>query len=447
MLGYFGWVLSSQYLAIQIDAHVFLNPLVLSTITGFFGLLFISTHLNSYVLSRTSHIFNSLKGKIHSGLPVRKFLVAAQLSFSIIMIALILIIVDQFNFIRESDKGFEDHNTIVVKLRSNEFNRVETLSEAIRKISGVNKVGNSSYYPGVVETKYVFSIETENGYEQHLVPMMLCSYDYLDLLHIKIIKGRGFSKDHMQDEQRAFIINETAAREFGWKDAIGKEIDGPVTGHENSYRYGEVIGVAKDFNFASIHDKIEPMIIFPVDERWGGQFLYIKTNPIRPNDLISSIETEFQSQWPELPFEWEYLDAKYLSLYKTDYEVKNIFQAGLIISILISALGIFSISALMVTIRTKEMGIRKVAGASSIQLFLLHAKSFLQFLIISVFGSWPVIWIMSGKWLQNFAYHIEINAWHFIVPGIIALLITILTSGYHGVKSALINPVDVLKHE
>jgi putative ABC transport system permease protein len=444
LLGYFGLVLAADFLSIRIDQRVMLNPMFITTGIGFLFLLLASTRINSFVLSRTSQIINSLKGKLtsnQSGLPARKFLVAAQLSFSIIMIALIILIVDQFQFIQNADKGFDDKNMVVVKLRSNEASRVEAFSETIKKISGVAHVEGSSYFPGAIETKYVFQVETEKGMEERLVPMMNCSFDYLSALNVRVVKGRGLSNERAI-ERGSFIINETAAKEFGWKDAIGKKISGP-----ENYVDGEVIGVVKDFNFASLHSKIEPMIIFPTDENWGNLFIYIKVNPLRPTDLISTIEKEFKAQWPELPFEWEYLDTKYLSLYRNDYEVKNLFEVGLVISILISSLGIFSISALLVTLRTKEMGIRKIVGASSLQLFLLHTKSFLQFLITSVLVAWPVIWYLSNQWLLNFAYHVELNVWYFIIPGLIALLITMLTSGYHGIKSALVNPVDVLKHE
>ncbi len=168
-------------------------------------------------------------------------------------------------------------------------------------------------------------------------------------------------------------------------------------------------------------------------------------NPLRPANLVSVIETEFKSQWAEFPMEWEYLDVKYLNLYKSDYEVKNIFQIGLVISILTSCLGIFSISALLVTLRTKEMGIRKVVGAGSLHLFFLHTNSFLKSLFIAVLVAWPVIWFLSREWLRTFAYHVNLNLWYFIVPGIIALLITGLTSDYHGIKSAMVNTVDIFE--
>jgi putative ABC transport system permease protein len=439
-----GLILATDFLFIRIDHPVLLHPLFIATGIGFLFLLLASTRINAFVLSRTSHIINSLKGKFSStqrGLPTRKFLVAAQLSFSIVMIALIILIVDQFHFIQEADKGFDDKNTVVVKLRSNEASRVEAFCETIKKVSGVAHVEGSSYYPGAIETKYVFQVESDKGMEQRLVPMMNCSYDYLPALSIKIVKGRGFENQRAV-ERGSFVINETAAREFGWKDPIGKKISGP-----ENYADGEVIGVVKDFNFASLHSKIEPMIIFPADENWGNLFIYIKVNPLHSTELISTIDKEFRAQWPEFPFEWEYLDTKYLSLYRNDYEVKNIFEVGLVISILISCLGIFSISALLVTLRTREMGIRKIVGASSLQLFFLHTKSFLHFLIISVLVAWPVIWYLSNQWLQNFAYHVELSLWYFIVPGLIALLITIATSGYHGIKSALVNPVETLKYE
>jgi putative ABC transport system permease protein len=450
VLCYEGLILAHHILNIQIDEKIFLNPLFVFSAAGFLALLFLSARANSYVLSKTSHIIDSLKGNLSSngsGLSTRKVLVATQLSFSILMIALIIVIVDQFNFIQESDKGFDDKNMILIKLRSTEPSRVETFCETIREINGISNVEGSSYYPEMIETKYVFQVETAKGMEQRLVPMMNCTFNYLDALNIKIARGRSFDKTRETDRRGVFVINETAAKEFGWTDPIGKKISGPVSGQDVAYINGEVIGVAKDFNFASLHSTIEPMIMFPSDNEWGNNFIYVKVNPVKPAYLIDAIEKEFNAQWPEYPFEWEYLDSKYLSLYKNDVEVKNIFQIGLVISILTSCLGIFSISALLVTLRTREMGIRKVVGANSVQLFFLHTGSFVKLLLMAVLVAWPVIWFLSGEWLKTFAYHIELNMRYFILPGIIALLITGITSCYHGIKGAMTNPVDTLKHE
>ncbi len=450
VIGYAGWKISDAYLSIHFDRSVLHNPLFVGLVVSFVLLILLSSRLNSFLLSRIGHVVFLLKGKVspkRSGIPLRKVLVGAQLSFSIIVIALIVIIVDQFRFIRDADKGFDDRNTIVVKLRQRNALQVEAFNDALRTITGVDKVDGSSYYPGIIETKYVFRVETKKGMEQLLVPMMICGYDYFETLNIKIIEGRAFEEEHAQDSYGSFIINETAAREFGWDDPVGKKIDGPISGHDEVYHSGEVIGVVRDFNFASLHSRIEPMIIFLADENWVSQFIYAKVNPLAPPELISSIEKAFKTQWPDVPFEWEYLDSKYLSLYEKDYEVKNIFEIGLVISIVISCLGIFSISALAASLRIKEMGIRKVVGASVTHLFLLHLKSFLQFVVISMAVAFPAIWFLSLKWLENFAYHIDLNPWYFILPAGCALLITSITSGYHGMKGALVNPADTLKYE
>jgi putative ABC transport system permease protein len=444
---YAGFFLAEKYLSIRIGEQVVFSKIFVSVAGVFLLSLLVSTRINSYFLSKASQVTDSLKGKLSvmkGGIPIRKLLVGVQLSFSIIMIALVLIIVDQFHFIQEADKGFDINNRLVIKFRAGSHTQKEDFNVRLSKLTGVAQVGTSSYYPGIIETKDVFQIESETGTTELLVTMMDCSYDYFDVMGISILEGRNFDRGSVTDLKGAYLINETAAKQFGWKNPIGKKIVGPI---RSDGREGEVIGVVRDFNFASMYSKIEPLIIFLTNEDWGIHYAYIKTHPLGSPDLIAAIEKEYKAQWPEYPFEWEYLDSKYMTLYEKDNEIKSIFEIGLFISILISCLGVFSISALLATLRTKEMGIRKVVGASTIQLFTLHIKSFLPFLLIALLIAWPVIWYLSGQWLQNFAYHVELNVWHFILPGMLILFITLLTSGYHGIKNALINPLASLNHE
>jgi putative ABC transport system permease protein len=295
-----------------------------------------------------------------------------------------------------------------------------------------------------IETKELFEVETAEGRKKMLVAYMNCGYEYLEAIGIKITKGRNFNKDHGTDNFRAYIINETAAKEFGWKDAVGKKIWGPLGTDRDE---GEVIGVIQDFNFASLHNEIEPIIIFPIAEGWGIEYVYVKVNPIRPSNLISQIEAEYKKAYSNFPMEWEYLDSKYQSLYKEDYEIRDIFQVGLVISIFVSCLGIFSISAFLVIVRAKEMGIRKVIGAHPLHLFALHMKRFIRFIFISFLIATPAIYYLSLYWLSNFAYHIELTPWYFVAPALITLVIVLITSGYHGIKNSRVNPVDILKYE
>jgi putative ABC transport system permease protein len=329
-------------------------------------------------------------------------------------------------------------------MRSGNFSTAEVFQESLRSLKGIKKVDGSSFYLDNIETKELFEIETEEGRKKMLVAYLNCGYEFLDAMGIQIIKGRNFMKDRSTDSFGAYIINETAAKAFGWKDPIGRRIWGPVGSDRTD---GEVIGVVRDFNFASLHSEIEPLIIFPVAEGWGIDYVYAKLNPIRPPDLISTIAGRYKKIYRDSPFEWEYLDSKYQSLYREDLEIRNIFQVGLIISVLVSSLGIFSISAFMAIMRAKEMGIRKVVGANPLQLFVLHLRRFIRFIFISFLIASPAIYYLSHHWLNNFAYHIELTSWYFIVPCLIALLIVFITSGYHGVKSSQINPVDILKEE
>jgi putative ABC transport system permease protein len=448
---FLGWNSARDYLSISINPNVLFDPVFISAVIGFLFAILASSRVNAFILTRAASPVNSLKGNItakDSGSAVRKTLVSIQLSFSMVMIALIIVIVDQFEFIQNSDKGFDASSTIVLKLRTDDHLRIESLNEELMKIPGIIKADASSYFPDVIETKYVFQIETKTGMQQVLVPMNRCGYDYMDILKFKVVQGRTFQRSHSEDTYGAFVINETAAKEFGWENPVGKKIRGPLLGsNDDAYNEGEVIGVVKDFNYATLHTKIEPMIFFMTDQRWGGQFIYIKTDPIHPHDLIARIEQKFKSSLPDQPFEWEYLDSTYQSLYRADEQVKNIFEIGLIVSIVISCLGIFSVSAFLIMLRTREMSIRKVVGANPIQLFVLHSKAFFQFGVVAVLIGSPFIWYLSTVWLQNFAYHINLSVWYFVLPGIIMFIVTLITIGYHGIKSSRVNLVEALKYE
>jgi putative ABC transport system permease protein len=208
-----------------------------------------------------------------------------------------------------------------------------------------------------------------------------------------------------------------------------------------------VIGVVEDFHFDSMHSRIEPLIMFMTNADWGIDFVYVKTEPVQSATLLESIGSEYKKLFPDLPFNYDYLDATYRGLYKHDYEIRDIFRSGLIISIIVSPLGIFSMSALLLSMRTKEMGIRKVVGAENIQLFMMHLQPFVVFFLIAIVIGLPLVFYLSGRWLNNFAYHIDIDARYFILPGVITIAIIFVAAVYHAIKSAKVNPVDILKSE
>lgn len=423
-----------------IDPGVWKSKMFIGLVIGIVITILLCASLNSIVISKNELMLSPLNGNSsgsQKGFSARKFLVAAQLSFSIIMIGLISVIVDQFHFVNEADKGFDDHDVIVL-MGSGGYNERQGLEESIRRMSGVKSVAGSSFFPDAgIEKKDIFEIETSDGMKNQLVNFIYGDKDYIDLLNIKVKSGRPF--DDRSTDAAAFLINETAAKEFGWEDPIGKKIGGPFD--------GEVIGVVGDFHFESMHTRIEPVIIFLNNPDWYVHYIYIKTEPIPSRSLLTAIEQEYHKIFPELPFTYEYLDARYHGLYQQDYEIRDIFRSGLVISIIVSALGIFSISALLLSLRTKEMGIRKVIGAANIQLFMMHLKPFATFFVIAIVIGLPVIFYLAQRWLNNFAYHIDVDARYFVLPGLITILIILAASVYHAIRGANVNPVDILKNE
>jgi putative ABC transport system permease protein len=439
------FLLSLNDFLAPIDRSVWTSLPFLAFVVGLPISILLFSRLNSIVISRGELILSSARNKAvgpQSGFGVRKLLVAAQLAFSIIMIGLIVVIVDQFNFLNEADKGFDDSDVIVVT-RPGRYEHTLAFEQVVRGLSGVSAVSGSSFYPeGGVETKDLFEVEGESGLKKMLVNYINCEEDYGKLLGLELVAGRFFDA-RSTDKKGAYVINETAAKQFGWANAIGKKISGPVNADG---RVGEVVGVVKDFHSESMHSRIEPLIIF-LNDGWDINFVYIKIEPAKSAHLIPMFETEFRKIFPDLPFDFGFLDARYRGLYKKDYEVRDIFRWGLIVSIVVSSLGIFSISALMLSIRTKEMGIRKVVGAANGQLFVMHLKPFFIFFAIAAAIGLPIVYLLSRRWLDNFAYHIDISVSYFLLPALATIVIILGASIYHAIRSALVNPVEILKQE
>jgi putative ABC transport system permease protein len=233
-------------------------------------------------------------------------------------------------------------------------------------------------------------------------------------------------------------------KEFGWQEPLGKRIVGPVGSNDRGDRAGQVVGVVKDFNFASLYCPIDPLIIIL---EGGNRYLYVKIQGDKIRDTIIGAESIYRKIFPEYPFEFEWLNSKYKSLYQRDYDAQVIFRFGLVISLIISGLGIFSISSLTASLRQKESGIRKIIGASTLQLFGLHIRRFFLLLFVALLIAFPTIFVVSNYWLNSFAYKVELGIIYYLLPTTIAIVTIIVIAGFHGVKSARVNPANVLRAE
>ena len=437
--------LAQSWLSVGTDVGVFKSPPFIIVLVGFLTVMLISTRLNAWVIAETDMARSpgaSVVPTSTRSLSVRKYFLAAQLCFSVIMLGLISVVIDQFRFINEHDKGIEHSNTIVLALPDHDFSKANVLMDELRKIAGISGAEASSYFPaGQIETRAVFEIESDEGMKQRLVQYLHCDPGFFSMMKVRVVDGEVFNTG-VAGGPRKFLVNEAALREFGWTQPAGKRI----TSHDDEVE-GVVAGVVRDFHLGTLHEPIEPLIIFPANKDWGVPFVYVKTAVMHSPDMISRIEQTHAKVYPDEPFELNYLDARYANLYQEDHQVQKVLIAGLAISILVTCLGIFGMSALMMILRTREMGIRKVVGANRPQLFYLHMKVFLRVVLISLLIGSPLIYYLSSYWLNTFAYHISAGPFHLIAPGLAILMIVLVTAGWHANKNSLINPADVLKQE
>ena len=280
--------------------------------------------------------------------------------------------------------------------------------------------------------------ENGNGTEIHM-NIYHVDDDYLKTLGINIKEGRYFSKDFGSDSAAA-VINEAAVRELGWNNTnpIGKTI---VRSGQQSFK---IIGVMNDFNYASAKQKIAPLMML-LGYNYGGLIIKIKTADV--TGFLNDLKTKWNSFNPQGPLSYNFLDEKFAALYASELRTQQIFSAFAILAIIIATLGLFGLSAFVIEQRTKEIGIRKVLGASVQNVLVLVSKEFLSLVLIAFIISIPVTFWVMNKWLQDYAYRINIAWWVFALAGVVALLIALITVSFQSIKAAMANPVKSLRTE
>ncbi len=271
--------------------------------------------------------------------------------------------------------------------------------------------------------------------------------EFISTYGLELIEGRDFSKDMMNDGEGELILNEAAMRHFGWTSCVGKEVENIwPQGDKVEVQYrGEVVGVVKDFHYRSLHHKIEPLIITTV-ETWSEYFAI----RIRSDDIAGTLSF-LKAQWKEIapnrPFDYFFLDDDYDKLYRTEEQIGTLFGLFSILAIFVASLGLFGLASFTAQQRIKEIGIRKVLGASVSNLVLMLSKEFALLVGIANLIAWPISYHAMNRWLQDFAYRIDLEIWAFVLSGFLALLIALTTVSYQAYKVARTNPVDALRYE
>ena len=413
---------------------LFLLAVLIGALAGFYPALVLSSFKPTTVL----------KGKFSSnakGLFLRKSLVIAQFVVSISLIVGTLIVSNQLSYMRNQNLGFNKDQTLV--LQTNGDARGKILKEAIKSILGVLSSSVSSSVPGGGNPVAYSEIENKTGDMQIAnLSVYFIDYDYIPQYKIELLAGRAFSKDYGTDTAQAMVLNESAIKLFGFsspQEAIGKRYS--QWGSE-----GKIIGVIKDFHFRSLQEKIEPLSM-RYGQGNGGGLVSAKINSKYTNAVVQAIEKKWQEIIPDRPLEYFFVDEYFDRQYKSENRFGTLFLNFSTLAIFISCLGLLGLVSYNTAQRYREIGIRKVLGASISTIVKLLSIDFLKLVCIAILIASPLMWFLMSKWLEDFAYHIDISWWTFILAGSIAICIALIVISSQTIKAALTNPVKSLRSE
>ena len=376
---------------------------------------------------------------------LRQSLVVLQFAITIGVIACAFVVQRQMDFVRKADLGFDRDGIVVV---SNENDRLrgqsETFREHLVRHSVILNASVSSGVPPYDGFQDGYTAEDQHS-ESRAITSYLTDEHFLSALDLELLQGRGFSTDHPTDTA-AVILNEAALAAFGWRDAVGRAIRYPGGGDREYH----VIGVMRDFNFTTLRLPVTPFALFHGDSgsyEISDSYVIVRLAAGEISSGLRILESEWEAFAPDSPFDYTFLDESLGEQYQSEQRLGRgfLFFSGLMI--LIACLGLYGLAAFAAEQRIKEIGVRKVLGASVPAIVSLLSKSFLKLVVVAFFVGAPIAYLGMQRWLENFAYHIEIGPGVFLLSGMLALLLALATVGYRGIRAASADPVDSLRYE
>ena len=410
--------------------------IVLGVLSGSFPALYLS-RIKPMATFRKTFL------KTESSFSLRKVLVVFQFTITVVLIIATSVAIRQLRFMQTRDLGFDKEQVVNIPLR----NQAESISKEFLKSEFVKSAGvigatASSRAPGGRLAN--ITVLPEGFSQQHTQTMgtLIVDFDFIDTYKLKMIAGRNFSKEHGTDSS-GFILNETAVKDLGWnlQNAIGKKFNW------GGGKDGKIIGVVRDFHFNSLQKKVQPLVMHIVPSWFWYENMSVRISGDNVKASVESIQKSWNNILPDHPFEYSFVDEDYNKQYKSELRLGRLsfMFSGLII--FISCMGLFGLTMVAVSQRIKEIGIRKVLGASVGGITALISKDFVKLVLIAVVIASPLAWWLMNKWLEDFAYKVAISWWIFILAGVIALAIALLTVSFQAVKAGIANPVKSLRTE
>jgi putative ABC transport system permease protein len=442
----------NQFSQRQLDFPLFSNPILLlnlilgavvvGVLSGTYPAFYLSNFRPAKVLKGSPEVGNKKS-------EFRNALVVVQFAGAVFLIITTLFATQQIRFMQEKDLGFSHEQVLTIPLNQRFFSRYESMKQellsnpAIEKVTGSGqRLGNNLHQTGIVFRG--------DGPERILsTSHIVVDPDYLDVYQIDLIAGRDFDQNISSDNGNAFIINESLAKELLKSEGNTRPIEsliGQPIGLAWMDSVGQIVGISKDFNFNSLHHKIESLAIFNKKD-WGYSEVSVKIKGDAAPAAIAHIESVWDTIIPEEEFQYKFLDDHFNEMYRSDQTLNTIVGMLTLLSILISCLGLFGLVSFTTEQRVKEIGIRKVLGASVGGVVAMLSKDFMKLILAAILIAIPISWYVVDSWIQDFAYRIAIEWWVFLLAGMIAIVIALATVSSHAFKAAMMNPVDSLKSE
>ena len=425
----------------ELGMEVFQTPWFMAGIVGL--VLFVGVVAGSYpafYLTSFSAV-EVLKGKIRAGAKskgIRSVLVVFQFGLSIFLIIFTVVVFQQIQFMQKKNLGIDKNNVLILDNAARLGNNKETFRNGLAQLTGITKISyTNNSFPGVNNTT-VF--KTAGSEQDHIMGVYYADYDHQEVLKFELADGRYFSKDFASDSL-AILLNEAAAKEFGFENPVGEEV--LYNNNGQTFKKYKVIGVIKNFNFESFKDQVRPLSILLTQ---NANNLLIRYEGDAAS-IISNVEKLWKQQAPNEPFEYAFMDESFDRLFRAEQRMGKLFTIFSSLAIFIACLGLFALAAFTTEQRTKEIGVRKSMGASVFNLSFLLSREFTKLVVIAFVPAAILAWYIADTWLNSFAYRIEINPWVFLLSGLVAIVIAWLTVSYQSIKAATANPVNSLRYE